>query len=656
MTSTASLVKSFLKTDSKFWKRGGMEYLGPSPLRDSSDSRGFHLTIDGDEYGRWKDFVSDEKGTLYELADKLGITPPRKRVSGKQTLDIRSLADYEKSLGFEEGYLLSKRWEEGTHQNRPCIFIPLDDGTRQVRYLDGEKPKWKPEANQLERESDGGAKLSFYGSGKAKLMRAEKQLNFLVWVNGASSVEAMQAKGVPAFAVVGGENNMPRKVYTDRVLKSFSGMVLIALDCDKAGREGAEKLVKLLGDRGLVIDLGGTEGFDAADFCSLWGAQSLARLRMLANEADSKRPPRTASEAAQAVLGQIEGKRKLRGRLIPQPFKSLHHFGGGAYILEPDLVTGVMAVSGHGKTAWWQSWVKELLSSPRQFGIMVDSREFTPEADSIRRMQGELKNSQFKINSDIIKSHLVYQQEEEEGIAPEYRFGKPMRPELIEEIKQITAFMQMDWKGTLEFAEEHSHIEDTLDYMKRRTLEIREDGGRMDLWVFDYLTLYRCYPAMLEGVGKNLYGVITQAIKDAAREMHVHVILMLQPNKSPASDAVGRNERLKITDMAYVNENDFNFVLALNVLYGTQAAWEKFDNAPQGRWVVADYDPATGNPLIDKALLKDGTVAAVVEVLKNTHGVKGMAYLRADFANIQWLDSTWTNADLRLPLDAGFRD
>lgn len=655
--STASQVKSRLDQSPKHWKKGGNEYLGPAPseIRTGSDGMSFHVEFNGEEFGRWNDFKG-EGGSLYTLAQKLGIALP-KRVAGRETMEARSLADYERDKGFPAEYLSKRGWVEGTHQNRPCIFIPVDDESRQVRYLDGEKPKFKWETKR-ELESDGLAKLSFYGSKEAKRLVNAGQLKFMVWANGAGSVEVMQRFGIPAFAVVGGENNIARKVYTERVLSKFNGTIFIALDCDKAGREGAEKLAKLLGERGLIIDLGGSDGFDGADFANLWGEQSLARLIQLAEESHDQRPPRTAAEAANAVIAQIEGKRPIRGRIIPQPFTLLHRFGGGAYTLDPDLMTGIVALSGHGKTAWWQSWIKILLESPRKWGIIVDSREFTPEADSIRRMQGEAKQQGLKISRDIIQSHLVWQQEEQENIEPRLRFGKQLRPEMLEELKQLNAFMQMSWNGALEFAEEHAFIEDTLEYMKRRTLELRESGERADLWVFDYLTLYRCKPEMMEGVGKNIYGVITQAIKDAARAMHVHVILMLQPNKSPSADAIAKNERLKITDIGYVNQNDFNCVLGLNILYGTQAKWETGlgSDGKGTAWVIAGYEASTGLPVVDKAMLKDGSIAATVEVLKNTNGVNGVIPMKADFANIQWLDSGWDNSDLRLPLDAGFRD
>ncbi len=52
---------------------GPGSYRGNSPFRSGSDSQGFTLIIEDDEYGAWYDHVSGEGGSLYELADHLNI-------------------------------------------------------------------------------------------------------------------------------------------------------------------------------------------------------------------------------------------------------------------------------------------------------------------------------------------------------------------------------------------------------------------------------------------------------------------------------------------------------------------------------------------------------------------------------------------------------
>jgi hypothetical protein len=49
-----------------------------SPLRPASNNKtAFSLKITSPEHGTWQDFVSGESGSLYELAQKLGIPLPK---------------------------------------------------------------------------------------------------------------------------------------------------------------------------------------------------------------------------------------------------------------------------------------------------------------------------------------------------------------------------------------------------------------------------------------------------------------------------------------------------------------------------------------------------------------------------------------------------
>ncbi|RRR68897.1 MAG: DNA primase [Candidatus Viridilinea halotolerans] len=52
-------------------------YRCDSPFRPGSDSHAFQLTLSGPEHGSYYDHVSHEKGSLYQLAEALGIERPR---------------------------------------------------------------------------------------------------------------------------------------------------------------------------------------------------------------------------------------------------------------------------------------------------------------------------------------------------------------------------------------------------------------------------------------------------------------------------------------------------------------------------------------------------------------------------------------------------
>ncbi|MBX0328577.1 hypothetical protein K2Z83_12905 [Oscillochloris sp. ZM17-4] len=73
--STADLVLSALAAyDLK--QTDVNRYVSNSPLRPGSNSQAFSLTIDDPEHGAWYDHVAGSGGSLYTLADKLGVSRP----------------------------------------------------------------------------------------------------------------------------------------------------------------------------------------------------------------------------------------------------------------------------------------------------------------------------------------------------------------------------------------------------------------------------------------------------------------------------------------------------------------------------------------------------------------------------------------------------
>ena len=75
--STADQVLTMLARYALTAKQGG-RYLSNSPLRPGSNSHALSPLINGPEHGAYVDFVSGEKGSLYDLAAKLGIATPKK--------------------------------------------------------------------------------------------------------------------------------------------------------------------------------------------------------------------------------------------------------------------------------------------------------------------------------------------------------------------------------------------------------------------------------------------------------------------------------------------------------------------------------------------------------------------------------------------------
>jgi len=637
MASTRDQVKSLLSSDSRYWKDSD-HYHGtaPSMIRAGSDSPTFSVEFFGDEYGQYKDFKTGDGGSLYTLAKLLGITLPQ-QAPAQNTKLVRSLSEYESSHGIEAGWLAKQGWIEGKHPfngtDRPALFIPAQDGSIQVRFLDHNKPSyiWKSPRND--------APLPFYGTSKAVAIAEESKLDFLLLVNGAGSVEACQSYKIPAFCVLGGENNFTQ-AHANIVIEKWDKRVVIALDSDTAGHNATNKILPMFGDRGLSIDWQGIEHFDAADFICLWQDQALKEIKTMVQNATVLLPSRNAHDALKNVIAEIKGERKPTGRYIPQPFKLLHKFGGNCEILEPDRLTGVLGLSAHGKTSFWHSLVMMLMYNPRRFGFMIDGREFSPESDSLRRIQ--IIERDDSLSYTAVLRHNMRMQEESEAIPQYAMLGTVMSDEKIEKLDNRQKELEDDWLGMIEYAEEYEYIEDTLEYNRRRTIELRKQGKPMDMWIFDYLGLYRLHEESMRGRNDVPANIILEKIKKACRDVHVHGVVLLQPNKTPSAEQLARNERLKVNDIAYANPNHFNLILGLNTLYSAKPFW---DSPTQTYLRKMGTD---GKEIIDKMELKNDTYAGVIEVLKNTFGSTGYVNIRADYRNLRWCDESWDSNDLRM--------
>lgn len=241
-----------------------------SPLRTGSDSQSFAITINPDmEHGAYKDFVSGEAGSLYDLADKLGIEVPRKEVADTKR-GYSGLADYAKAHGVDVGVYAAAGWAECRAKDRdgkerPALSFPTQSGTR-YRFTDGEKPPY---------HSPGGYKRVWYGLRRAvELARQENKP--LVFCNGEASVVAAQHYGVPAVAVAGGAEQIPDNLMAE-LRSAWQGDMLIAMDCDPQGKAATDKFSAQL-PAARIVDLGLSSHGDLADFCALHGDTAAAEL------------------------------------------------------------------------------------------------------------------------------------------------------------------------------------------------------------------------------------------------------------------------------------------------------------------------------------------------------------------------------------------
>ncbi len=283
LPSTADAVLAALQSyDLKFQPNG--EWRCNSPLRPGSNSHGFSVKINGPEHGTFIDRVSGESGSLYTLATKLGITLPKTSTATTKRayadlLDYAA-AHYVPSQAFTAAGCYETDAYDSKGRLRSAVAIPTQTGIR-YRFLDGDKPPF---------HSPSGYKRCWYRLDEAIILAKATNAPIVI-CNGEPSAIAAQHYNLPAACVTGsGEKSLPAHLLAELQAK-WSGMIVVCLDCDNAGRTAAPAIVKQLLDAGFTassVDMQGAEAFDLADWCGLHQSDALTDL--LALQAPSAQP------------------------------------------------------------------------------------------------------------------------------------------------------------------------------------------------------------------------------------------------------------------------------------------------------------------------------------------------------------------------------
>ena len=283
--TTAEIVVSELEKnpDLNLKNEGNGQYRLNSPLREGSDSHAFTLVINDGEHGGYKDHVTGDQGSLYDLATKLNIKkngklPPQKR-------DYTGLDDYALAHGVSPEVFKAAGWKQVTYIKRKALFYPTKTGDR-YHFLDGAKPKNLPAKK--------GYRRCWYGLQQAVSLAKETK-SPLVICNGEPSVIAGQHYRVPATAMTGGEKASLPDNLVKELQAVYTGPVLIALDCDKKGRRSAPALASQLSKAGYkarAVDLAMGLGQDLADYCKLHKQQSRELLAKLSTIKPAEAPQR----------------------------------------------------------------------------------------------------------------------------------------------------------------------------------------------------------------------------------------------------------------------------------------------------------------------------------------------------------------------------
>jgi DNA-binding MarR family transcriptional regulator len=279
MTSTGEAILARLEAfDLK--QEGQGKYRCNSPLRPGSNSRAFSLRIEADgEHGAFQDFAGSDsdKGSLYELAKRLGIDLPQRSEVADTKRAYADLVDYAHAHGVGPEVFHAAKWRQVVYQQRPALEFPTQTGTR-WRFIDGKKPVYK---------SVEGYKRCWYGAQRAIGMEIFKKI--LILCNGEASTIVGLHHGLPAMCVTGGEAQLPNELIKELEARLWGVPaeleLIIALDCDRKGREAALKIeaqFKAFGfTNARAVDLQLGDKGDLADFCRLHGGKALEALQAL---------------------------------------------------------------------------------------------------------------------------------------------------------------------------------------------------------------------------------------------------------------------------------------------------------------------------------------------------------------------------------------
>ncbi len=124
---------------------GKNKWRSNSPLRPGSNSHAFTVLLHDDgEHGAYFDFVSYDKGSLYQLAELIGVDRPKSQpATSDNKCTYASLGEYAASHGIPVDVLHRAGWRETTRQGRRAFSYPTDSGVK-YRFADGNDPKYKP--------------------------------------------------------------------------------------------------------------------------------------------------------------------------------------------------------------------------------------------------------------------------------------------------------------------------------------------------------------------------------------------------------------------------------------------------------------------------------------------------------------------------------
>lgn len=618
MSSTWELVHSHL--DSYGMRAdGGDQFRCNNPWRAGSDSMSLRIKVASDgEHGTYFDHVSEEKGTLYGLAIKLGITPTREYPEVQDSKRVyRNLEEYAALKGIPAQAFIDMKWtaEIVTVTGRPAIEF-MTQGGKRWRFLDGEKPPFI---------SVPGYKRCWYALAEAvKLAKETGQA--LIVCNGEPSTIVGQYFGLATTAVTSGEKKEIPAELIEQLKQAYDGEILVALDCDYKGVSAALVLAKQFqasGFKAKAIDLYLGETGDIADFCKLHQQDALSRLGScgeIITPTISAKPATTPQitisytsdiEALQTYIDEINGDVLPSVPPLINPYRFLHEHGGLGHVIPAGKVLYFASVSGGTKTigfeTGWEAYQNEgthnIVYSPE----WIDDRGAVEmAARSVQRAGGV--SFKEKMLQALHQSERQFRSNSNTGVAlsasrvsdsiakANMLIRRPGRAFFIKEpgLSAEKMCMQIETICDLEAAKGNIIKAGWLDFAQLLWLENSEGSGR--IWIETAIGLF----------------------KDTCRRKNLVGFVSSQMRKDD-SESAKNGGKLSADMMQWLSDQQANFILAF---------------APKmvdGKRATA-IDPVSGRSV---GLLRGRIVKNSLEELSNVE-----FDIPVDYWRLRWMDKT----------------
>lgn len=606
MQTTGEKVLAYLTAYGLKDERNG-QWRCNSPLRPGANSHSFTLRIDADgEHGAFDDKAGGDSGSLYDLAGRLGIAPESMYTARTAVLDSNQvysdLKAYAEFKGVPVDVFLKAKWSAetvmtnnpGTKDMRPAFEFQTKTGKR-YRFADGQKPKFK---------SVKGYQACWYGLNRAVLLAKEKSLP-LVICNGEPSVLVASHYSIPACAITGGEKSTIPAPLLAELKAAWNGAIILALDCDAAGRKSAAGKAVILRAAGYtvqIIDLGLGDKGDVADLCKLHTVDTMQHILKLAQTPEVETPAAQSLPTIPVVkrserlsnyinnLTDFETPRLNAG--IPFPLKVMHKFGGMALTMKPGKAMAVVGISGGGKTSVLEMMIDGWLRY--NVGCIAWSPEWTADEfieRAVQRYGGP--------RTDEVYRHEIFIDEQQRGIKG--GFGIELSQYQLESASNAVKYLR-------QFESEVGYLNMPLlsaSYLRQALPEtLARLSFRPRVLAIDYIQLL----AALEPGNTSMYDLIMQ-IKAIGTQHGLCTVLASQVTKSSAKGQQ-HNKVLNAMDARYVNDDAFNLFMTIN----------------PDRNDIGEYLPS-----------------AVFSVAKNSLGIKGKVRVAANWERLSFADTEHFN-------------